>query len=62
MQGKCNEGIVCYRVDIANPTATGLSVGAVLTAGRSCDLPISQMDLVKDVDSLVDFQLMEQRD
>jgi hypothetical protein len=36
--------------------------GEAFRASSSCEFPISQMDLVKEVVSLVDFQLMEQRD
>jgi len=99
IQGKGNVGVVYYRVDISNPTATGLSVGAVylqfedemaisirkcrlqgtdispfgctpirvepgkvFTASSSCEFPISQIDLVREMVSLVDFKFMEQRD
>jgi len=99
VQGKGNVGVVYYRVDIANPTATGLSVGAVylqfeddmdiairkcrlkgtdvspfgytpirvepggvFSASSSCEFPISQMDGVREIVSLVDFRFMVPRD
>ena len=99
LRGDDNVGIVYYRVDISNPTVTGLSVGAVylqfeddmeiairkcrlkgtdvspfgytpirvepgevFSASSSCEFPISQMDGVREIVSLVDFSFMVPRD
>jgi hypothetical protein len=36
--------------------------GEVFSASSSCEFPISQMDLVREIVSVVDFDFMTQRD
>jgi hypothetical protein len=43
-------------------TPIRIEPGGVFTASSSCEFPISQMDLVEEIVSLVDFSFMVPRD